>query len=81
MDTVLKTVVPLKDYRLELKFRNGSVAVVNMAGCVRTFRFSRIAPREVFATARAEGDKVVWTDGTTPFAVYCTELLDTMMMD
>lgn len=43
--------------------------------------FSRIAEPETFATARAEGDKVVWEDGVMTFGVYCGELLDAMMMD
>ena len=81
MDTVLKKVTPMKNYRLELRFQNGSTAVVNMENRVKTLRFARIAPREVFATARAEGDRVVWADGVTPFGVYCGELLDAMMMD
>ncbi len=81
MDAVLKEVTPLPGYRLELTFRNGSSAVVNMARRVRTLRFSRLSPPETFATARAQGDRVVWTDGGTLFGVYCTELLDAMMMD
>lgn len=81
MDTALKSATPLADYRLMLTFQNGSTAVINMARRVQTLRFARIAPREVFATARAEGDKVVWSDGVTPFGVYCGELLDAMMMD
>ena len=81
MDAVLKEVTPLADYRLALTFKNGSTAVVNMAQRVRTFRFSRLASEKVFATAHAEGDKVVWTEGETPFCVYCGELLDAMMMD
>ena len=81
MDAVLKQVTPFKDYRLQLSFQNGSTAVVNMEKLVRTLRFSRIAPREIFATAHAEGDRVVWADGVTPFGVYCGELLDAMMMN
>ena len=81
MESVLKTVTPLPGYRLELNFQNGSTAVVNMSRRVETLRFSRLAPAQVFATARAEGDKVVWTDGKMPFGVYCGELLDAMLMD
>lgn len=81
MDTALKRVTPLAGYRLKLTFQNGSTAVINMERRVRTLRFARIAPREVFTTARADGDKVVWSDGLTPFGVYCGELLDAMMMD
>lgn len=81
MGTALKEATPLADYRLALSFQNGSTAVVNMARRVRTLRFSRLARAETFATARAEGDKVVWTDAGTTFGVYCGELLDVMMMD
>lgn len=80
MDSVLKAVRPLPDHRLELAFQNGSTAVVNMEQRVRTLRFARIGPEQVFATARAEGDKVVWQDGKTLFGVYCGELLDAMLM-
>ena len=81
MDPVLKDARPLEGYRLALTFRNGSTAVVDLARRVRALRFARLASPETFATARAEGDRVVWTDGETPFGVYCGELLDAMMMD
>jgi len=81
MDTVLKKVTPLKGYRLKLSFQNGSTAIVNMERRVKTLRFSRLAPMEVFITARAEGDKVVWTDAGKTLGFYCGELLDAMMMD
>ncbi len=81
METILKAVKPLPDYRLELVFQNGSIAVINMKRRIETLRFARLASAQVFATARAEGDKVVWQDGGTPFGVYCHELLDAMMMD
>ena len=81
MDSVLKAVRPLPDYRLELSFQNGSTAVVNMKQRIRTLRFACLAPAQVFFTARAEGDKVVWQDGKTIFGVYCGELLDAMLLD
>ena len=81
METVLKEAMPLEDYKLKLTFQNGSTALVNMARRVKTMRFSVIGDPELFATAQAQSDKVVWTDGRTEFSVYCNELLDTMMMD
>ena len=81
MDSVLKVVRPQPDFRLELVFQNGSTAVVNMKQRIRTIRFARLASEQVFATARAEGDKVVWQDGEMVFGVYCGELLDAMLMD
>ena len=56
MEAVLKEVRPQMGYRLKLTFKNGSTAVVNMERQVHTLRFARIAPEEIFATARAEGD-------------------------
>ena len=81
METILKTVTPLPDYRLALTFRNGSSAVVNMERRVRTLRFSRLASPQVFSSVKADGDKVVWQDGGTSFGVYCNELLDAMLME
>ncbi len=81
MDTILKAVRPLPGHRLELSFQNGSTAVVNMEQRIRTLRFARLAPAQVFFTARAEGDKVVWQDDGKPFGVYCGELLDAMLLD
>ena len=81
MGSVLKAVRPLPDHRLELAFQNGSTAVVNMEQRIRTLRFARHAPAQVFFTARVEGDKVVWQDGKTIFGVYCGELLDAMLLD
>ena len=81
MSTSLTEVKALPGYRIRLDFRNGSSALVNMEQRVRTLRFARLAPAQVFATARAEGDRVVWQDGTTIFGVYCSELLDAMLMD
>ena len=81
MDAVLKEVKPQAGYRLELMFQNGSTAVVNMERQVHTLRFACIAPRDIFITAQAEGDKVVWAVGRVPFSVYCGELLDAMMMN
>ena len=77
----LRSAKPLPGHRLEMIFQNGSTAVVNMEQRVRTLRFARLAPAQVFATAKAEGDKVVWQDGKTIFGVYCSELLDAMLLD
>lgn len=81
MDVVLKAARSLPHYRLELVFQNGSTAVVNMEQRVRKSRFACLASARVFATAKAEGDKVVWRYDGTSFGVYCGELLDAMMMD
>ena len=77
----LSSAKPLPGHRLEMIFQNGSSAVVNLERRVKTLRFSRLDDEKFFASAKADGDKVVWADGNTSFSVYCTELLDAMMMD
>ena len=81
MRTILREVRPLPDYRLELQFQNGSMAVINLENRVRTLRFSKLASPELFSTAKASGDKVEWTDGHETFSVFCGELLDSMLME
>ena len=81
MGTVLRDVRPLPDYRMELQFQNGSMAIINMEKRVRTFRFARLAAPDTFVTARASGDKVEWTDGKETFSVFCSELLDIMLLE
>ena len=81
MGTTLREARPLPGYRLELSFQNGSSAVLNMAQRVNTLRFSRLSSEETFKTARAQGDRVVWTDGADTFGFYCSELLDVLLLD
>ena len=81
MDQYLKEVHPVKDYRLELVFRNGSRAVVNMEKRIHTLRFSRLTSKKLFMTAKAAGDRIVWSDGNEEFSVYVNDILDLMMMD
>ena len=81
MGVSLREVKPLPGYRLELMFKNGSCAVVNMERRIKTIRYSHLSSENTFATARAEGDKVVGIDGNRSFGVYCGELLDAMLLD
>ncbi|MBQ7600401.1 MAG: DUF2442 domain-containing protein [Clostridia bacterium] len=81
MSTSLTEVKALPGYRIQLDFRNGSTAIVNMEQRVRTLRFSCLSSESLFSTAKAEGDKVVWADGKNTFWVYYGELLDALAMD
>ena len=81
MDAGLMEVRPLPAYRLEMKFHNGSMAVVNLRNRTKTVRFASLASPELFATARAEGEKVVWSDGNDSVSAWCSELLEAMLLD
>jgi hypothetical protein len=81
MDSGLYEVRPLPDYRLELQFRNGSKAIVNLQGRIKTIRYSPLTSPGLFATARAEGEKVVWRNESGTFSAWCSELLEAMLLD
>lgn len=81
MSDALVAVHPLGGYCLQLVFRNGSSAMVNMENRINTIRFSRLKSPELFKTVKAEGDKLVWSDGTETISIYTNEILDIMMMD
>ena len=81
MESTLCKATPLPGYLLVLQFQNGSLAVVNMSRRVQTVRFARLAAWELFATARAVGDRVVWSDGKREIGAFCDEIVDAMMMD
>ena len=81
MDAGLKEVRPLPDYRLQLDFFNGSTATVNLSSRMKTVKFSRLASPDLFAKAKAEGEKVVWTDDSGSVSIWCSELLDAMLLD
>ena len=81
MGAGLSEVKPLPDYRLKMCFRNGSEAIVNLRGRIKTIRYSRLTSPDLFETARAEGDKVVWSDGADTVSAWCSELLDAMLLD
>ena len=81
MGDCLKEVRPGENYRLALIFRNGSTAVVNMEKRIRSVRFSRLSSPQLFATARAEGDRIIWSDGKETISVYANEILDSMLLD
>ena len=80
MDTQLSEARALPGYRLALEFLNGSFAIINLQQKIHTLRFARLAAPSVFATARAEGDCVAWSDRACTLRVSCQELLDMMLM-
>lgn len=81
MNGCLMEVRPGDHYRLELIFRNGSTAVVNMEKRIHSIRFSKLKSPQLFRTARADGDQIVWSDGKEKISVYASEILDSMMIN
>jgi hypothetical protein len=52
-----------------------------MAKRVSTVRFAKLLDFDFFATAKAYGDRIIWSDGKNRVDASCDEILDIMMMD
>ena len=80
MSSALEGVKPMPGFKLELDFRNGSSTVVDMSQRIKTMGFSAFSPEQTFSTARALGDRIVWTERGRIFGIYCDELLYTKIV-
>ncbi len=81
MDTAVLNMRALPDYKLELSFKNGSKALINMSERVENMRFSAIQDSKDFLTATIVGEEVVWTrEGSIIVKASVNELLDSMQM-
>ncbi len=80
MSSALEGVKPMPGFKLELDFRNGSSTVVDMSQRIKTMGFSAFSPEQTFSTARALGDRIVWTERGRIFGIYCDELLGTKIV-
>ncbi len=79
METAIRTIRALPDYRLEIVFQNGSMANINFKNLIRTMRFSKLKSPELFDSVRTEGDRIIWSNGNQFIQIYCNELVDLMM--
>ena len=81
MDAPDITLNVLPEYKLELGFPNGSVALVDMTQRICGLRFGRLAAPGLFAQACLMGSEVVWDDGVVCIRASINELLDSMQMN
>lgn len=81
MDAAGVTLQVLPEYRLRLRFSNGSQAVVDMKKRIRAVRFGRLSTPGLFRTAKLVGNEVIWDDGVYCLRASINELLDSMQMD
>lgn len=59
----IKTVLPMKDYRLLMEMEGGSTVIVDLSNKLRTMKYSELADKGFFKTATTDGDYVIWGDG------------------
>jgi len=74
----IKTVVPMKDYRLFMDMESGSSVIVDLSVKLDTVKYKDLADYIFFLSARTDGDYVFWGDGHV--RVTAKELLDVVLI-
>ena len=76
----IKSVTPLKSFRLLVAFNNGSSITVDLSAKLKTVRFAELSDIELFNDVRADkaGEElIVWGDGVLKIRLY--ELIDVVI--
>lgn len=74
----IKTVLPLKDYRLFMEMEGGSTATIDLSGKLHTMKFAELADESFFKTAATDGDYVIWGGGRLRLTV--NELIEIILL-
>lgn len=74
----IKTVLPMKDYRLLLEMEGGSTVIVDLSGKLHTMKYAELAEEAFFKTAATDGDYVIWGGGRLSLTV--NELMEVVLM-
>lgn len=59
----IRSVMPMKDYRLFMEMESGSSVTVNLSGKLKTMKYAELIDEAFFNTAMTDGDYVVWGGG------------------
>ncbi|MET0015614.1 DUF2442 domain-containing protein [Oscillibacter sp.] len=51
---------PQEDYRLEVKFDNGSSVILSLKSRLETIRFGMLSDKELFGRATTDGNFIRW---------------------
>lgn len=74
----IKTVLPMKDYRLFIEMEGGSTVTVDLSGKLHTAKYAELANAAFFQTAATDGDYVIWGDGKMRLTV--NELMEVVLL-
>ena len=74
----IKTVVPMKDYRLFMDMESGSSVIVDLSVKLDTMKYKDLTDERIFRSARTDGDYVIWGDGRVRVTV--KELMDVVLI-
>lgn len=74
----IKTVLPMKDYRLFIEMEGGSTVTVDLSSKLHTAKYAELADIAFFKTATTDGDYVIWGDGRLRLTV--NELMEVVLL-
>lgn len=74
----IKTVLPMKDYRLFMEMESGSIVIGDLSNKLSTMKYAELADEAFFKTATTDGDYVVWGDGRLRLTV--NELMEVVLL-
>jgi len=73
----IKTVLPMKDYRLFMEMESGSSVTVDLSGKLKTMKYGELADEALFQTASTDGSFVIWGNGRVKLTV--NELMEVVL--
>lgn len=74
----IKTVVPMKDYRLFMEMESGSNVTVDLSCKLKTIKYAELADMDFFKTAKTDGNYIIWGSGRLRLTV--NELMEVVLM-
>lgn len=74
----IKTVVPIKGYRLFMEMESGSSVIVDLSVKLDTMKYKDLTDVKIFESAKTDGDYVIWGNGRVRVTV--KELMDVVLI-
>jgi hypothetical protein len=74
----IKTVLPMKDYKLLMEMESGSTVIVDLSNKLHTMKYAQLADETFFKTATTDGDYVIWGGGRLRLTV--NELMEVVLL-
>ena len=74
----IKSVVPLKDYRLFMEMESGSSVTVDLSVKLYTMKYAELNNEALFKSVKTDGDYVIWGDGRLRLTV--NELMEVVLL-
>ncbi len=74
----IRSVVPMKDYRLFMEMESGSSVIVDLSAKLDTIKYGELEDEQLFKKVRTDGNYVIW--GNNQVKVTVRELLDVVLV-